>query len=49
MPFRVLAEVKAAEVNPTDTYIIGGSHSVTPVFDMAGIVKTVGPGVEGFR
>lgn len=52
---QVLVEVKAASVNPIDTYIRTGNHCLspclpyTPGFDMAGVVKTVGPGVTRFK
>ena len=52
---QVLVEVKAAGVNPIDTYILGGRHSIKPKlpyipgFDMAGTVKTIGSGVKRFK
>lgn len=47
----VLVEVKAAGVNPVDTYVRGGSYAIkpplpyTPGTDGAGIVREVGAGV----
>ena len=47
--------MKAASVNPIDTYIRTGNHSLSahlpyiPGFDMAGVVKTIGPGVTRFK
>ena len=52
-PGQVLVRVKAAGVNPVDTYIRGGGYAVkpplpyTPGFDGAGTVEAVGPDVEG--
>ncbi len=49
---QVLIEVKAAGVNPVDTYIRSGSYALkkdlpfTPGFDAAGIILRVGSGVE---
>jgi NADPH:quinone reductase len=51
-PGLVLIRIMAAGVNPADTYIRGGSYAVkpklpyTPGTDGAGIVETVGSGVE---
>ncbi|MHC4474416.1 MAG: NADPH:quinone reductase [Planctomycetota bacterium] len=49
-PGQVLIEVKAAGVNPVDTYIRAGTYSFgqvpyTPGFDAAGVVEAVGEGV----
>ena len=50
---QVLVRVKAAGVNPVDTYIRSGGYAVkpplpyTPGIDAAGTVEAVGPGVEG--
>lgn len=50
----VLITIKAAGVNPVDTYIRTGTYSLkpslpyTPGFDAAGVVQAVGKGVEGF-
>lgn len=50
---QVLARVKAAGVNPVDTYIRTGTYAFkpnlpyTPGIDAAGIVEAVGPGVNG--
>ncbi len=51
---QVLVRVKAAGVNPVDTYIRSGIHAVkpklpyTPGKDGAGVVEAVGPGVLRF-
>src|SRR5918911_3553120 len=48
---QVLVRVRAAGVNPVDTYIRGGGHAVkpalpyTPGLDAAGVVEAVGEGV----
>jgi NADPH:quinone reductase len=50
-PGEVLVEVKAAGVNPLDTYIRSGSYTpqpalpYTPGFDGAGVVRSLGPDV----
>jgi NADPH:quinone reductase len=52
---QVLVRIKAAGVNPVDTYIRAGQHSVkpelpyTPGKDAAGVVERVGPGVERWQ
>lgn len=52
---QVLVEVKAAGINPVDTYIRSGTYALkpqlpyTPGVDMAGIVKLVGPTVTRFK
>ena len=52
---QVLVRVKAAGVNPVDTYIRSGIHAVkpklpyTPGKDGAGVVEAVGGGVTRFR
>jgi len=52
-PGQVVVNVKAAGVNPVDTYIRSGSYAVkpalpyTPGMDAAGTVRAVGEGVEG--
>jgi NADPH2:quinone reductase len=52
---QVLVRVRAAGVNPVDTYIRGGAHAVkpqlpyTPGLDAAGEVEAVGEGVERVR
>jgi NADPH:quinone reductase len=52
---QVLVRVRAAGVNPVDTYIRGGGHAVkpplpyTPGLDAAGEVEAVGEGVAGVR
>jgi len=51
---QILVRVKAAGVNPVDTYMRTGTYAVkpplpyTPGSDAAGVVEAVGPGVEGF-
>ncbi len=48
---QVVVRVRAAGVNPVDTYIRGGAHAVrpalpyTPGLDAAGVVESVGEGV----
>jgi NADPH2:quinone reductase len=50
---QVLVRLKAAGVNPVDTYIRGGGYAVTPPlpytpgFDGAGTVEALGPNVDG--
>jgi NADPH2:quinone reductase len=52
---QVLIDVKAAGVNPYDTYIRSGQYAklpplpFTPGSDAGGIVESVGSGVDGFR
>lgn len=52
---QVLVRVRAAGVNPVDTYIRGGAHAVkpqlpyTPGLDAAGTVEAVGEGVGRVR
>jgi NADPH2:quinone reductase len=52
---QVLVRVKAAGVNPVDTYIRSGTYAVkpslpyTPGMDGAGTVEAVGPGVSGVK
>ncbi len=49
---QILVDIKAAGVNPVETYIRTGTHSMkpplpyTPGSDGAGIVSAVGEGVE---
>lgn len=51
----ILIEVKAAGVNPVDTYIRSGTHSMkpalpyTPGFDAAGIVLEVGGSIPDYQ
>lgn len=51
----ILVRVKAAGVNPVDTYIRSGGYAAkpdlpyTPGADAAGIVEALGPGVDGLR
>jgi NADPH:quinone reductase len=52
---QVLVRVKAAGVNPVDTYIRAGAYArkpnlpYTPGSDAAGIVEAIGPNVKGFK
>jgi NADPH2:quinone reductase len=52
---QVLVRVKAAGVNPVDTYIRSGTYArkpslpYTPGSDASGIVEAVGPGVKDFK
>ena len=52
-PGQVLVRVRAAGVNPVDTYIRSGAYPqratlpYTPGSDAAGVVQAVGPGVKG--
>lgn len=52
---QVLVRVKAAGINPVDTYIRAGAYPrkpnlpYTPGTDAAGIVEAVGPNVKGFK
>lgn len=52
---QVLVEVKAAGINPVDTYIRSGTYAIkpplpfTPGSDVAGIVKQVGASVTKFK
>jgi NADPH2:quinone reductase len=52
---QVLVRIKAAGVNPVDTYIRAGAYArkpnlpYTPGTDAAGIVESVGPNVKGFK
>jgi NADPH2:quinone reductase len=52
-PGQILVRVKAAGVNPVDTYIRSGQYSrranlpFTPGFDAAGVVESAGEGVTG--
>ena len=54
-PGQVVVRVKAAGVNPVDTYIRSGLYAAqpslpyTPGFDAAGIVEETGKGVSRFR
>lgn len=49
-PGQVVVQLKAAGVNPADTYVRSGAYAFkpelpfTPGFDGAGVVETVGPG-----
>ena len=53
-PGQVVVEIKAAGVNPIDTYIRSGNYPIniplpyTPGFDGAGIIKIVGEGVRHY-
>src|SRR5207302_5691924 len=52
---QVVVRVKAAGVNPVDTYIRAGQYPrkpslpYTPGTDAAGIIEAVGPNVKGFK
>src|SRR4051812_34591948 len=53
---QLVLAVKAAGINPIDTYVRSGSYArkkptlpYTPGFDAAGIVETVGPDVHRFK
>jgi NADPH2:quinone reductase len=54
-PHQLVISVKAAGVNPVDTYIRAGTYAkkpalpYTPGFDAAGIVESVGPEVRKFK
>lgn len=53
-PGQVVVRVKAAGVNPVDTYIRAGVYGArelpyTPGFDAAGVVESAGKGVAGFK
>lgn len=53
-PGQVVVRVKAAGVNPVDTYIRAGVYGArelpyTPGFDAAGVVESTGKGVAGFK
>jgi NADPH:quinone reductase len=51
----ILVEIKAAGVNPVDTYIRNGTYSMkpalpyTPGFDGAGVVKSLGRGLPDWK
>ena len=50
----VIIDVRAAGINPADTYMRGGSYALVPVLpytpggDAAGVIAEVGEGVTGF-
>ena len=52
---QLVVAVKAAGINPVDTYIRAGTYAkkpalpYTPGFDAAGIVESAGPEVRGFK
>jgi NADPH2:quinone reductase len=54
-PGQVLVQIKAAGVNPVDTYIRSGTYAQSPTLpyvpggDAAGVVKSAGAGVTRFR
>jgi NADPH2:quinone reductase len=54
-PGQVLVQVRAAGVNPYDTYMRGGTYAIkpplpyTPGSDAAGVVQAVGAGVAGVK
>ena len=51
----ILITVKAAGVNPVDTYIVGGTNGYTATFphtpgkDGAGVIAALGAKVTGFK
>lgn len=53
-PGEVVIDIKAAGINPADTYMRGGAYAIvpplpyTPGGDAAGVVSAVGAGVTGF-
>lgn len=53
--FQVLVEVKAAGVNPADTYKRSGNYAIkpplpyTPGADAAGVIKEIGKNVTKFK
>ncbi len=54
-PGEVMIDVKAAGVNPADTYMRGGAYAIvpdlpyTPGGDAAGVISEVGDGVTAFK
>src|SRR3989442_614397 len=54
-PGQVVVRIRAAGVNPVDTYIRSGSYAMLPTLpyvpgnDCAGVIETVGQGVTGFK
>jgi NADPH:quinone reductase len=54
-PGQALVEIKAAGVNPVDTYVRSGNYAILPQLpyvpgaDGAGVVKALGDGVTGLR
>jgi len=51
---QVLVKIHAVGINPVDTYIRSGAYTAkelpyTPGFDAAGVIETVGSGVEQFK
>src|SRR6476659_7693244 len=54
-PGQVVVDVKAAGINPVDTYIRAGTYArkptlpYTPGSDAGGIVESVGPGVTRLK
>jgi NADPH:quinone reductase len=55
-PAEVVVRVRAAGVNPFDTYMRAGTYGAnnpslpyTPGADAAGVIESVGPGVEDFK
>ncbi len=54
-PGEVVIDVRAAGVNPADTYMRSGTYAIvpklpyTPGGDAGGVISAVGPGVSGFK
>src|SRR3989442_7387812 len=54
-PGQVVVRIRAAGVNPVDTYIRSGSYAMLPTLpyvpgnDCAGVIETVGQGVTRFK
>src|SRR2546426_10491272 len=54
-PGQVVVRIRAAGVNPVDTYIRSGSYAMLPTLpyvpgnDCAGVIETVGKASTGFR
>lgn len=54
-PGQVVIDIKAAGVNPADTYMLGGAYAIKPDLpytlgaDAAGVISEVGSGVDRFK
>src|SRR5207253_8207615 len=54
-PGQVVVRIRAAGVNPVDTYIRSGNYAILPTLpyvpgnDCAGVIETVGQGVTRFK